>query len=199
MELERRIKDGSMKVDFTNNRHNSGLGNRQSFLKAHIRDVPDFPKEGVLFKDISPLLRNHHAFTSAITDMADAINQFGRVDALACIDARGFFFGAAISLYAKIGMIPVRKPGKLPGDLIMGCSVNEYALADLCIQKDTIKEGERVIIVDDVLATGGTIKTVASILEMNRVTVLGAIVLLELSDLGGRNTAKIPVYSVLKY
>jgi adenine phosphoribosyltransferase len=188
-----------MKADFANNRHNSGLVDRQSFLKAHIRDVPDFPKEGILFKDISPLLRNPHAFASAITDMADNVNQFGRVDALASIDARGFFFGAAIALHTKIGIIPVRKPGKLPGDLVMVCSVNEYALADLCIQKDSIKEGERVIIVDDVLATGGTIHTVASILEKNGVTVLGAIVLLELSDLGGRNTVKIPVYSVLKY
>ena len=188
-----------MKADFANNRHNSGLVDRQSFLKAHIRDVPDFPKEGIVFKDISPLLRNPQAFALAITDMADNIKQFGRVDALACIDARGFFFGAAIALYTKIGIIPVRKPGKLPGDVVIGCSVNEYALADLCIQKDSIKEGDRVIIVDDVLATGGTIHTVDSLLEMNRVTVLGAIVLLELSDLNGRNTVKIPVYSVLKY
>jgi adenine phosphoribosyltransferase len=188
-----------MKADFTSNRHDSGPVDRQSFLKAHIRDVPDFPKEGVLFKDIGPLLRNPAAFSLAITDMADNLSKYDRVDALACIDARGFFFGAAIAIYTKIGIIPVRKPGKLPGDLVMGSSVNEYALADLCIQKDSIREGERVIIIDDVLATGGTISTVASILEINKVTVLGAIVLLELSELGGRNTAKIPVYSVLKY
>jgi adenine phosphoribosyltransferase len=188
-----------MVMDYSNNRHNSGLVSRHLLLRSLIKDVPDFPKEGILFKDITPLLGHADAFAVAVEEMADPVDMHGKPDALVCVDARGFFFGAAIAIIKHVGVIPIRKLGKLPGEVATVCSTNEYATADLCVQIASIKEGMRVWIIDDVLATGGTIRTVRDLLEMHNVTVLGAIVLIELMDLKGREAAGIPVYSVIQY
>lgn len=154
-----------------------------------VRDVPDFPEPGVVFKDITPLLADHTAFTAVVEALADA----GRdaqgapvVDKVVGMEARGFILGAPVALALDAGFVPVRKPGKLPREAHAVSYDLEYGSATLELHRDAIAPGERVLLVDDVLATGGTIAATRELVEACGGEVVGVAVLMELSFLPGR-------------
>ena len=154
-----------------------------------IRDVPDFPKPGVIFKDISPLLADHDGLTAVVEALAVAgADDRGRrvVDKVVGIEARGFILGAPVALRLGAGFVPVRKAGRLPGATRRVAYALEYGEAVLELHRDAIAPGERVLIVDDVLATGGTIAAARTLVESCGGVVAGVAVLMELSFLVGR-------------
>jgi adenine phosphoribosyltransferase len=154
-------------------------------LKAYIRDVPDFPKPGVLFKDIMPLLAAPAAFASAV-DALCAHYAGASVDAIAAAEARGFLFAAPMALQMKKPLIPLRKPGKLPGETRSYKYDLEYGSAELHVHAHAIAAGARVLLVDDVLATGGTMAAACKLVEQAGGVVVGCAFLIELSFLNGR-------------
>ncbi|EIE40665.1 adenine phosphoribosyltransferase [Mycoplasmopsis canis UFG4] len=148
-----------------------------------IRDVKDFPKKGIIFKDISPLLANGEALNYTINKIVDNAKD---ADIIVGPDARGFLFGTPAAAFLKKPFIMVRKPHKLPGEVISMSYDLEYGSNVLEIQKGFVKSGQKAVIVDDVLATGGTTKAIIKLLESQGVEVTKVIVLLELSELKGR-------------
>jgi adenine phosphoribosyltransferase len=174
------------------------------YLEKHldelIRDIPDFPKPGVVFKDITPLLADHDGFSAVIEVLARA----GRdpegnvvVDKVVGMEARGFILAAPVALALGAGFVPVRKAGKLPADTHAVGYELEYGSATLELHQDSIKPGERVLMVDDVLATGGTAAATAELVEACGGVVHGVAVLMELSFLPGRQTVgDIPVTAI---
>lgn len=168
-------------------------------LKKYIRDVENFPKPGILFKDISPLLANGEALNFTITSMAEIAKD---VDVIVGPDARGFLFGTPTAAMLKKPFIMVRKPGKLPGKAISREYDLEYGNNILQIQAGFIKKGQTVAIVDDVLATGGTIKAIIKLLKEQGAIIKKVIILLELTDLNGRasiNDEGIEIVSLVKF
>lgn len=161
----------------------------RSLLLSHIRDIPDWPEPGVVFKDITPLLRDAVAFTAAV----DALAASGRaddgsvaVDVVAGIEARGFILAAPVAERLGVGFVPVRKVGKLPHDTIATSYALEYGEATIEVHRDAFAAGERVLIVDDVLATGGTVRACADLVGESGATVAAVTVLMELGFLHGR-------------
>ncbi|MBN9118135.1 MAG: adenine phosphoribosyltransferase [Planctomycetes bacterium] len=168
-------------------------------LKAFIRDVPDFPKPGVLFKDIMPLLANPAAFEFAIDALCSHYPASG-VDAIAAAEARGFLFAAPMALQMKKPLVPLRKPGKLPGATRSFKYELEYGSAELHVHYDAIATGARVLLVDDVLATGGTMAAACKLVEEAGGSVVGCVFLIELLFLNGRAPlAGRDVFSLLTY
>jgi adenine phosphoribosyltransferase len=162
----------------------------ESRLQELIRDVPDFPQPGVMFKDITPLLADHDAFTAVVEALAEA----GRaadgsvvVDKVVGMEARGFILAAPVALALGAGFVPVRKAGKLPGETYAVSYALEYGEATLEVHRDGIAAGDRVLLVDDVLATGGTADATRRLVEQCGGTVHAFSVLMELSFLGGRD------------
>ena len=155
-------------------------------IEALIRDVPDFPEPGIVFKDITPVLADPIAFSTIIDLM---VVHFGRgnVDKVVGIEARGFILGAPVAYHFGAGVIPVRKKGKLPHETIDEEYALEYGTAALEIHKDAVRPGERVLVVDDVLATGGTAKAAANLVERIGGKVCGIATLIELDFLHGRD------------
>lgn len=153
-------------------------------LAALIRDVPDFPKPGVVFKDITPLLASPEHFQLAVDQLA-AVAPDG-VDVVVGMEARGFIFAAPVALKLGAGFVPVRKPGKLPGDVYSQSFDLEYGSETLTVHRDAIPRGARVLVVDDVLATGGTVGATAELLKAAGATLVHVAVLLELGFLNGR-------------
>lgn len=170
-------------------------------LNKFIRDVPDYPKPGILFKDITPLLGNPDAFRAAVDLFVEQHREDNpKIDKVVGIESRGFIFGAAIAHQMGVGFVPVRKLGKLPYKSISESYALEYGQATLEIHEDAIRPDERVLIVDDLLATGGTLVATCNLVERlkGKVAVIGT--LIELTFLGGRkNLGKRPYYSFLKY
>ena len=154
-------------------------------LKALVRDVPDFPQPGVVFKDITPLLADPIAFSTVI-DLIVVHFGRGNVDKVVGIEARGFILASPVAYHFGAGFVPVRKKDKLPWETISEEYELEYGTAALEIHKDAIRPGERVLVVDDVLATGGTAKATASLVERVGGKVVGIACLIELTFLGGR-------------
>lgn len=156
-----------------------------ALLRARITDVPDFPEPGVAFKDISPLLADHVAF-AAVVDAV--VSHFGRdsVDKVAGIEARGFLLGAPVAYHFGAGFVPVRKKGKLPRSTYGESYALEYGAAEIEVHRDAFAPGERVLVVDDVLATGGTAVAALALVEQAGAVPVGLAVLMELTDLGGR-------------
>jgi adenine phosphoribosyltransferase len=154
-------------------------------LRALIRDVPDFPQKGIVFKDITPLLADEVAFSSVI-DMVVVHFGRGNVDKVVGIEARGFILASPVAYHFGAGFVPVRKAGKLPWDSESEQYELEYGTETLEIHKDAFKPGERVLIVDDVLATGGTARATAKLVERLGGTVVGIACLIELGFLHGR-------------
>lgn len=150
-----------------------------------IRDVPDFPKKGILFRDITPLLVNGPVFSACIDRFAGLLK--GRIDTVLSIESRGFIFGSALANRLGVGFIPIRKIGKLPLKTYRMDYQLEYGTATVEIHRDALKKGARVVIVDDVLATGGTMKAVAALARKCGARVAAILFLIELEALGGRH------------
>jgi adenine phosphoribosyltransferase len=165
-----------------------------------IRSVPDFPRAGVMFRDVSPLLASTEGFTRCIEALAEPWEGSG-VQLIAGIEARGFIFGAALALRLRAGFVPLRKPGKLPPPVRAVSYALEYGSDRLEMQRDAVKPGERVLLVDDVLATGGTLQAAAELVEGSGAELLGAGVVIELMALGGRSrwVGRGLLHSVLRY
>jgi adenine phosphoribosyltransferase len=168
-------------------------------LNDYIRSVPDFPKEGILFRDITPLLANADALRQAIHDLAEPFAG-SRVDLVAAAEARGFIFAAPLALELNAGLVPIRKPGKLPSKTLSYGYELEYGSDKLEIHADAVTPGARVLMVDDLLATGGTIGACCRMVEQAGGTVIGCAFLIELVGLGGtRKIVPHQVHSLLKY
>ena len=153
-------------------------------VTALIRDVPDFPEPGILFRDLTPVLANRHALAAAVAAMAEAV---GDADVIVGVEARGFLLGGAVAHQAGLGLVPVRKEGKLPRVAVSRSYELEYGTATLELPADVLSPGSRVHLVDDVLATGGTAAACCELVEQAGAEVTGIGVLLELVQLGGRD------------
>ena len=154
-------------------------------LQDYIRDIPDFPKAGILFKDITPLLAEPTAFKEAIRQLAERFRDSSASKILGA-EARGFLFGAALACEMDLGFVPIRKPGKLPYKTLSSTYDLEYGTDTLCMHEDALQPGEKVLIIDDVLATGGTIGGVLQLIDQVGAEVAGIGFLMELSFLNGR-------------
>ncbi|MGQ9603047.1 MAG: adenine phosphoribosyltransferase [bacterium] len=164
-----------------------------------IRSIPDFPKKGILFRDITTLLKHGDGFRKAIKTMVSRYTD-ADIHKVVCIEARGFLLGAPIAYELGCGVVPIRKPGKLPYETIKATYQLEYGTDAVEIHKDSIENGERVLIVDDLLATGGTTRAAAELVERLGGKIVGIAFLIELSDLNGRKLLdKYEVFSVIKY
>ena len=169
-------------------------------LAAHVRDVPDFPKAGVLFKDITPLLADAQAFRECVDALA-APWRTQSIDAICAIEARGFIFGAARARALDAGFVPLRKPGKLPAATLGADFELEYGQARLEVHADALAPRTRVLIIDDVLATGGTLVAARQLVERLGAEIAGAAVVVELAFLHGRARwlADVPLHALLRY
>jgi adenine phosphoribosyltransferase len=157
-----------------------------ALLVSRIRDVPDYPKPGIVFKDITPLLADHVAFAGMI-DAIVAHHGRGTVDKVVGIEARGFIIAAPVAYHMGAGFVPVRKKGKLPGATLETSYALEYGEATLEVHGDAFEPGDRVLVVDDVLATGGTVEATADLVRRAGGELVGVTVLIELSFLAGRD------------
>jgi adenine phosphoribosyltransferase len=168
-------------------------------LGAHIRDIPDFPKPGILFKDITPLLLDPEALAQAVTELADWARPLD-VDFVAAAEARGFILGAAVARELGAGFVPARKPGKLPHETISAEYILEYGVDALEMHADALADGARVLLHDDLLATGGTAKALTELIEGTGAEVVGCEFLVELAFLGDRERlAGYDVHALLTY
>ncbi|MBK8469490.1 MAG: adenine phosphoribosyltransferase [Actinomycetales bacterium] len=157
----------------------------RELIEARLRDIPDFPKPGVLFKDFTPLLADGDALRAVVDDVAS--RYAGRVDAIVGIEARGFILGAATAYAMGVGFVPVRKAGKLPGDTHEATYTLEYGTASLEIHVDAFVEGHRILVMDDVLATGGTAAATCDLVERAGGRVVAVECVLEIGFLHGRD------------
>ena len=156
-------------------------------LKAFIRDIPDFPEPGILFRDITPLLRSPQAFSHVIERLSDGVPR-EEFDTIVAIESRGFLFGAPLAYQLGKPIVPVRKPGKLPAATHSTEYTLEYGQNTMEIHQDGVHAGERVLVVDDLLATGGTLAAAATLVEMSGGVVRAMVVVVELTALSGRNS-----------
>lgn len=168
-------------------------------LRRYVRDVPDFPKPGILFRDITPLLANHQALQVAVDLMAEPyLDQ--QIDVIAAAEARGFIFAAPMALKLGCGFVPIRKPGKLPFDRNSFRYELEYGSDELEVHIDGVEAGQRVLLVDDLLATGGTMAACCRLLEQCNAQIVGCSFLIHLVPLGGADRLNpYPSQSVLAY
>lgn len=168
-------------------------------LKKYIEDIPNFPEPGVLFRDVTPLLADQAAYKESIRLLADFARE-KNVDIVAGPEARGFLFGCPVAIELNCGFVPVRKPGKLPREVLTQSYELEYGKNEIQMHSDSIRPGQNVLIVDDLLATGGTVDAAVSLIEQMGGNVVGIAFLIELVDLKGRDLLEgYDVYSVLKY
>jgi adenine phosphoribosyltransferase len=170
-----------------------------AYVRTFIRDIPDFPKPGILFKDITPLLADPRAFHIVLDTMAERF--IGEhIDAVVGVDARGFIFGGALAARLNASFVPARKPGKLPAATHRVAYQTEYSVAELEMHKGSLREEARAIVVDDLLATGGTAKAAADLVHMQGGYVVAYAFVVELSFLSGREKLlPVKVESVLVY
>lgn len=169
------------------------------FLKASIRDIPDYPKPGIVFKDITTLLKDKRAFAAAQQALLDRYRA-KPPDLVAAIEARGFIFGGALAHALGCGFVPMRKPGKLPWATLSESYALEYGTDSLHMHNDAVLNGQRVVLIDDLLATGGTLAAAAKLVEQAGGIVSGVGVVVELAFLDGRHRLRdYDVYSVISY
>jgi adenine phosphoribosyltransferase len=168
-------------------------------LKAHIRDIPDFPKPGILFRDITPLLANPHAFEAAINQFADRYRD-AEIDVIVAAEARGFIFAAPLAIKLNVGFVPIRKPGKLPFSTHAFHYELEYGTDTLEMHIDGVANGQRVLVIDDLLATGGTVEACCKLLEKCGAEIVGCAFLIDLTALGGSDRiAPHDAFSLIQY
>jgi len=170
-----------------------------SLLENSIRNIPDFPKPGILFRDVTTLIQNKSAFKKSI-DLLAKKYKGKKIDKVVGVEARGFIFGAALAHKLGAGFVPVRKKGKLPYKTISTTYELEYGTDTLEIHKDAITSGEKILIIDDLLATGGTVKAVVELVKQLQGKIIGIGFIIELVDLHGRDKLKdYPLYSLIKF
>ena len=167
-------------------------------LRDYIREIPDFPKPGILFRDITPLLAAPAAFQSAIDRFAEHYRDT-RVDRIVAAESRGFIFAAPLALALQAAFVPVRKPGKLPYQKHSYSYDLEYGSDTLEMHTDALKPGQRVLVIDDLLATGGTVEACCKLLENFSVEIIGCAFCIHLKALGGAERLQAPLFSLLEY
>ncbi len=175
------------------------ISDATSSLRDAVRDVPDFPKPGIIFKDITPILCDGKLFRMAIDLFLERCRAM-EIDKVVCIDARGFLFGSAVAYELGIGLVPIRKKGKLPYKTERAAYTLEYGEAEMEMHIDSINRGERIVLIDDLLATGGTSASAATLIEKVGGVLVEAQFLIELEFLHGRQKLQpAPVVSFLKF
>jgi adenine phosphoribosyltransferase len=168
-------------------------------FKKYVADIENYPIEGVLFRDITPLMSNGQAFKMAVDEMIAYAKEKG-ANVVVGPEARGFLFGTPVAYGLECGFVPIRKPGKLPRETVSYKYDLEYGSNELFMHKDAIKEGDKVVIIDDLLATGGTIEATAKLIEESKGEVVGICFLIELEDLKGiEKLANYDVKAIIKY
>lgn len=168
-------------------------------LKQYIATINDFPKEGIVFRDITPLMQDGDAYRYATEEFVNFAKEVG-ADIIVGPEARGFIFGCPVAYALNIGFIPVRKPGKLPRETVSYEYELEYGSNELSMHRDAIKPGQKVLIVDDLLATGGTVEAAIKLIESLQGEVVGLAFLIELEELQGRkNLSSYPIKTLMKY
>ncbi|MCX8043412.1 MAG: adenine phosphoribosyltransferase [Desulfobacterota bacterium] len=168
-------------------------------LKEKIRSIPDFPKPGILFRDITTLLKDADAFQEVISIFAERYAP-SAIDIIAAIESRGFIFGAALAARLRTGFVPIRKPGKLPGKTYTARYELEYGTDQIEMHVDAVSKGNKVLLIDDLLATGGTMHAACSLVEQAGGMVIECAFVVELADLKGRDKLTgYPVFSVVVY
>lgn len=168
-------------------------------LEAKIRAIPDFPKKGILFRDITTLLNDKTAFRKAVNEMVKVLKG-KKIDCIVSVESRGFIFGGALAYKLNCGFVPVRKPGKLPAKIYRHSYSLEYGKDSLEIHQDAFRAGTKVLVLDDLLATGGTALASAKLVEKIGGRIKAVVFLVELKALGGRKKLKdYPVYSLIQY
>ncbi|MBN2524821.1 MAG: adenine phosphoribosyltransferase [Deltaproteobacteria bacterium] len=168
-------------------------------IKTLIRDIPDFPKPGILFKDITPLLQNAVGLKVALDALAQPFADKG-ITAVAGMESRGFIFGVPVAERLGVGFVPVRKPGKLPAETVSEEFTLEYGTDTLEIHKDALAPGDKVLVIDDLLATGGTARATINLIRKLGAEVVGIGFVIELSFLNGKDSLQdVPVHSLISY
>ena len=168
-------------------------------LKSKIREIPDYPKKGVLFYDVTTLMKDSEAYVYSVQSLVERYRD-SKVQKIAAMEARGFIYGASLASHLKTGFVPIRKSGKLPADVYEAAYSLEYGENILAIHRDAIHPGERILIVDDLLATGGTAAASKHLVERLGGIIEGFAFLVELSDLNGRDQLKgCDVFSLIQY
>lgn len=168
-------------------------------LKSTIRDIPDFPKKGIIFKDITTLLKDPLALKAALDQMFDKVKKL-KIDKVVSLESRGFIFGPHLAYKLGAGFVPIRKPGKLPAETITEEYALEYGTDKIQIHKDAINKGEKILIVDDLLATGGTAKAAVELIKKLGGDVISLLFLIELAFLKGREKLKgEKIISIINY
>jgi adenine phosphoribosyltransferase len=167
-------------------------------LRQHIRGIPDFPKPGILFYDISTLIAHADAWQATVDQVAEIVSPY-QPNILAGIEARGFLLAAALAVKLNLGVVMVRKAGKLPGKIVSHEYDLEYGTDILEIQADAVKPEERIVLLDDLLATGGTMNAAIKLFEKVNAKVLGSVCIVELTFLNGKKTLTVPFSSLVTY
>jgi adenine phosphoribosyltransferase len=172
-----------------------------AFLRHHVRSVPDWPQPGILFRDITPLLANPRAFRVLIDQFVHRYFDL-RVDAVAGLDARGFIIGSVLAYELNVGFVPIRKQGKLPFQTVSETYALEYGNATVELHTDAVKANDRVVLIDDLIATGGTMMAGKRLLERLGATVIEGAAIVDLADLGGSHKlreAGLPLFTLLAF
>ncbi|MFH1755726.1 MAG: adenine phosphoribosyltransferase [Candidatus Latescibacterota bacterium] len=168
-------------------------------LKRWIREIPDFPKAGILFRDITPMLKDPKVFSEVIHSLSDRYREM-KIDKILAMESRGFIYATPLACAINVGFVPLRKPGKLPHDTISVSYSLEYGEATIEVHKDAVKPGERVLIMDDLLATGGTAAAAVELARKLGGEIVEVGFIIELAGLRGRDKlADVPVYSMVSY
>ncbi len=170
----------------------------EAFLKKHIRDIPDFPKPGIIFKDITPILSDSAVYTRVIDELADRYSK-KKIDAIVGIESRGFLFGTSLAYRLAKPFIPVRKKGKLPYKTVEATYDLEYGSATIEMHVDALQTGQKVLIIDDLLATGGTAAATCFLVEKQGGQIVECAFVVELAFLNGRKKLKHDVHALVKY
>lgn len=166
-------------------------------ILAHIRNIPDFPKKGIQFKDITTALKNPEVFKAIIDNLYELVKE-RNIDYIAAVESRGYLFGAPLAYKMGAGLVIIRKPGKLPAEVVRETYGLEYGTDTLEMHKDAIEAGKKVLLVDDLLATGGTIKAAEKLVKQVGGKVVGSLFLIELTGLSSKAELQTPVYSLIK-
>ena len=168
-------------------------------LTDYIKDIPDFPKKGILFRDISPLLKSPEGWSKVMTQLGLLCEEL-TPDLIVGIESRGFIVGSALATRQRLGFVPIRKSGKLPGNVLKADYTLEYGEDELEIQIDAFEGNPRVLLIDDLLATGGTVNASTELIEKAGGQLVGCGFIIELNELNGReNVPNVPVRSLIRY